>query len=146
MPASSFALRAIMSGLGRPRKISWFDNPGGSSPHGFIVVRDELPGPHPYLHYGFDGWQEPIRYTPLEKAGPALWLAQVEDLDGHVALDCAVTDGRSWSNNSGLDYRLWIGLDVVDSHLHISGGGTGALGLRSYLQAADSAGIDYGIV
>lgn len=136
----------MMDGLGRRKKLSWLNANGTNPSRALVVCRDELAGPNPALHYGFDGWQEPIRDTPLEKAGPGLWVAEVEDLEDHVALDCAISDGLSWNNNAGLDYRLWIGLDVVDSHLHISGGGAGDLGLASYIVAADSAGIDRGIV
>jgi hypothetical protein len=135
-----------MRGAGRKRTIDWLEPPDNDSSRGLVLCRHEFEGSHPSLHYGFDGWQEPIRYTPLEQAGPGLWVAEVRDLEGHVALDCAVTDGTSWNNNSGLDHRLWIALEVVDSHLHVSGGGPGALGYESYIKAADSAGIDSGVV
>src|SRR5215467_12258050 len=128
-----------MRWTGRSRMISWLDETAGNVSHSMVVCRQELSGPNPSLHYGFDGWQEPIRDTPLHYAGPGLWVGEVHDLEGHVALDCAIRDGESWDNNSGLDYRLWIGLDVLDSHLHISGSGGGDLGIASYLKAADSA-------
>jgi hypothetical protein len=124
----------------------WLNGACRNSTRGFVLCRHQFSGASPVLHYGFDGWQEPIPDPPLEQAGPGLWVAEVDNLDGHAALDCAVTDGLSWNNNAGLDHRLWIGFEVVDSHLHISGAGSGDLGLASYLRAADSAGIETGIV
>ena len=135
-----------MRGAGKRRTLSWLDEDGVSKSRRRVICRSDLAGSGLRLHYGFDGWQEPIRDTPLESAGAGEWVGEVEDLKGHVAVDCAITDGTSWENNSGLDYRLWIDLDVVDSHLHVSGRGPGALGIGSYLTAAESAGIDAGVV
>lgn len=135
-----------MSMAERTRTISWLQARDEDASHRYVVCRHHFIGPDPRLHYGFDGWQEPIRDTPLQQVGPGLWVAEVQDLEGHVALDCATTDGEFWNNNSGLDYRLWIDLEVVDSHLHVSGPGPGPLGIGSYITAADSAGIHRGVV
>jgi hypothetical protein len=98
------------------------------------------------LHYGFDGWQEPIRDAELVVVERGVAVAEVSDLAGHVSLECAVANGEEWDSNSGLDYRLWIDFDALDSHLHVSGRGSGQLGLASFLVAAHSAGITRGIV
>ena len=135
-----------MSRAERTGAITWLDVRDEESSSRYVACRHQLPGRDPRLHYGFDGWQEPIRDSPLEQVAPGVWVAEVQDVEGHVALDCATTDGSLWNNNSGLDYRLWIGLDVVDSHLHVSGPGPGPLGLGSYIKAADSAGIQRGVV
>ena len=57
-----------------------------------------------------------------------------------------MTDGRLWDNNQDADYRLWMEFDPLDSHLHVSGRGSGNLGLVSLQTAMASAGIHHGIV
>jgi predicted TIM-barrel fold metal-dependent hydrolase len=116
---------------------------GASRPH--VAYRGELSGPGLRLHYGFDGWQEPISEIELEKVAPRLAVAEVPSLDAHVSLECAVTDGERWDNNHGLDYRLWIAFDAVDAHVHASGKGSGALGIGSLRTAMASAGIECAI-
>jgi predicted TIM-barrel fold metal-dependent hydrolase len=97
------------------------------------------------LHYGFDGWREPINEIELEQVDENLAVAEVSGLTGHHALDCAVINGEGWDNNRGFDYRLWIGFDALDAHLHVSGRGAGALGLGALRTAMASAGIIAGI-
>ena len=97
------------------------------------------------LHYGFDGSQEPIQEIRMETVEPGLAVAEVDQLAGHIALDCVVGRGEEWDNNRGFDYRLWIGFDALDSHLHVSGAGAGAMGIRSLGVAMASAGIVAGI-
>ena len=65
---------------------------------------------------------------------------------GHISLDCVVTDGSRWDNNLDADYRLWIDFEPLDAHLHVSGRGSGELGISSLRTAMASAGIGYGIV
>ena len=55
-----------------------------------------------------------------------------------------LNDG-TWDNNRGVDYRLWIGFDALDAHLHVSGHGAGALGLSALRTAMASAGIVAGV-
>jgi Amidohydrolase len=124
------------------RTIGWWKD---ASAERCIAYRGALAGSDLRLRYGFDGWCEPVREARLESVGPNLAVAQVSDLETHLALDCAVTDGRRWDNNAGTDYRLWIGFDALDSHMHLSGGGTGVLGLRSLVTAMASAGMVCGI-
>lgn len=69
------------------------------------------------LHAGYDGWREP-RDVPMERVGEATWRAPVEEADGRAVLDCVVRDGAEYDNNLGVNYRLWIHLDPVDSHVH----------------------------
>ena len=54
-------------------------------------------------------------------------------------------NGEKWDNNRGVDYRLWIGFDALDAHLHVSGRGAGALGLNALKTAMASAGIVAGV-
>ena len=119
----------------------WQDETGARC----VAYRGPLEGANLRLHYGFDGWREPIHETRLESVGPGLAVAQVPELDAHLALDCAVTDGERWDNNGGVDYRLWTGFDALDAHMHLSGPGTGALGMRSLAIAMASAGMVCGI-
>lgn len=65
---------------------------------------------------------------------------------GHISLDCVVTDGNRWDNNLDADYRLWIDFEPLDAHMHVSGRGSGELGISSLRTAMASAGIGYGIV
>jgi len=118
---------------------------GGGTTERFLAYRGELSGPGLRVHYGFDGWQEPLHEMRLEEMEPGLAVAELPDFDGHVALDCAVTDGERWDNNQQCDYRLWVGFDALDAHLHVSGRGAGALGLASLRTAMASAGMVCGI-
>jgi len=78
--------------------------------------------------------------------GTGLARSEPIPLDGHITLDCVVTDGRQWDNNNGADYRLWISFDPLDAHLHVSGRGSGGLGFASLQSAMASAGVRQGIV
>src|SRR5260370_40408487 len=126
--------------------LSWLESANASSGSRRVVYRGPLSGPGLQLHYGFDGWQEPIGDAEFEVVERGVAAAQVSGWAGHVSLECAISDGIEWDNNSGLDYRLWVDFDALDSHLHVSGRGSGQLGLGSFLAAADSAGIRGGIV
>src|SRR5262245_13351906 len=110
-----------------------------------VIYRGPLSGKHLRLHYGFDGWQGPVREVPLEPLPEGGYVAEIADLDGHLALDCAVTDGEQWDNNEEYDYRLWLTVDPFDAHLHVSGQNGGQLGLSSLQVALTSAGISGGI-
>jgi amidohydrolase family protein len=110
-----------------------------------VEYRGKLDGSNLRLHYGFDGWREPIHEVRLESVGPGLLVAQVSELDAHLALDCAVTNGELWDNNGGVNYRLWTGFEALDAHMHLSGLGTGSLGAQSLAIAMASAGMVCGI-
>ena len=125
--------------------IGWQRLGRGTSEHGVIAYRGGLSGAGLHVHYGFDGWQEPIREVRLESIEPGLAVAEIPDLEGHVALDCAITNGEDWDNNRDNNYRLWVGLDALDAHLHVSGNGAGALGMNSLRTAMASAGMVCGI-
>ena len=124
------------------KTIGWWEERGGAR---CVAYRGPLKGSDLRLHYGFDGWGEPIRNTRLESIGPNLAVARVPEIDTHLALDCAVTDGVRWDNNLGTDYRLWVGFDALDGHMHLSGGGRGALGLATLVTAMASAGMVCGV-
>jgi hypothetical protein len=125
--------------------IGWQRLGNGTSTRGVIAYRGDLSGSGLRLHYGFDGWQEPIREARLESIAPGLALAELPDLAEHVAIDCAITDGDRWDNNHDINYRLWIGFDALDAHLHVSGNGLGALGVGNLRTAMASAGMICGI-
>jgi len=127
-----------------PARFSWLGG-GADSSQRWIAYHGELQGTGLRLHYGFDGWQEAIQEIAMEIVEPGFAVAEVDRLDGHLALDCAVVCGGEWDNNRGFDYRLWIGFDPLDSHLHVSGGGAGALGIASLRTAMASAGMVAGI-
>jgi hypothetical protein len=130
-------MRATVAGT-----VGWWKDEGGSR---YVIYRGALDGSNLKLHYGFDGWREPIHEAQLQSAGPDLMIAQVDELDRHLALDCAVTDGERWDNNGGVNYRLWIGFDAFDAHMHMSGRGAGALGVQTLVTAMASAGMVGGI-
>src|SRR5262249_45038195 len=122
--------------------IRWYGADGAKR---WLAYQGKLRGPELRLHYGFDGWQEPIQEVPLEQVDDHLSIAEIRGLEGHFALDCAITDGNAWDNNRGVDYRLWIGFDALDAHLHVSGEGAGALGIRNLATAMAAAGMVAGI-
>jgi predicted TIM-barrel fold metal-dependent hydrolase len=122
--------------------VGWWQDEGGTR---YVAYRGSLKGVNLKLHYGFDGWREPIHQARLESAAADLAIAQVGELDRHLALDCAVTDGERWDNNSGVNYRLWTGFDALDAHMHMSGRGAGALGVQTLMTAMASAGMVCGI-
>ena len=107
--------------------LRWWQGAGGAR---CVAYRGKLDDSNLRLHYGFDGWREPIHEVRLESVGPGLLVAQVSELDAHLALDCAVTNGELWDNNGGVNYRLWTGFEALDAHMHLSGLGTGSLGAQ----------------
>ena len=129
----------------RKPTIGWQWLGRGKSGRKVIAYRGNLSGSHLRVHYGFDGWQEPIQEVRLESIEAGLAVAEIPHLDHHVAIDCAVTDGENWDNNHNTNYRLWIGFDALDAHLHVSGNGAGALGLGNLRTAMVSAGMVCGI-
>jgi hypothetical protein len=126
--------------------ISWVKTGTNGSPHFRIAYRGPLSGPDLRLHYGFDSWQEPIQETKLAEIEPGLAMTEPLELANHISLECVVTDGTQWDNNQNADYRLWIQFDPLDAHLHVSGRGSGELGITSLRIAMASAGMSHGIV
>jgi hypothetical protein len=51
------------------------------------VYRGPLSGLGLQLHYGFDGWQEPIGDAEFEVVERGIAVAQVSGLAGHVSLE-----------------------------------------------------------
>lgn len=98
------------------------------------------------MRYGFDGWSEPVAEARLEPDGSGALIAAIDDPGGRVALDMAFTDGDSWDNNYDANYRLWVDVEPVDSHLHAADGGMGRLGFGALGAAMRSAGITTGVV
>jgi Tat protein secretion system quality control protein TatD with DNase activity len=125
-----------------PGGVSWYSQ--GESTKRLIAYRGQI-GSGLRLRYGFDGWREPIDEIRLDQVNENLAVAEINGLDGHLAIDCAVLNGERWDNNCGVDYRLWIGFDALDAHLHVSGRGGGALGLSALTTAMASAGIVAGV-
>ncbi|MDQ3946095.1 MAG: amidohydrolase family protein [Actinomycetota bacterium] len=127
--------------------LSWFDEDAPrATGRRRVAYRGRLRGDGLALRYGFDGWKEPALDAALEEVEPGLAVTGPLDVAGHLALDCCVTDGRRWDNNFDVDYRLWTGFDPVDSHLHVSGTGSGAFGRASLEVAMASAGMTAGVV
>lgn len=130
----------------KAQTISWLKTGNRGSARWQVAYRGPLSGPDLRLHYGFDSWQEPVQEVKLEQLEPGLAVTEPLDLAEHISLECVVTDGKLWDNNRGADYRLWIGFDPLDAHLHVSGRGSGELGIASLQTAMASAGISHGIV
>ena len=126
--------------------IQWIKSGQNGSTQLRVAYRGPLEGSDLRLHYGFDGWQEPVHETKLEPVEPGLAMTEPLSVAGHISLDCVVTDGSRWDNNLDADYRLWIDFEPLDAHLHVSGRGSGELGISSLRTAMASAGIGYGIV
>jgi hypothetical protein len=132
--------------LSQARTIDWFQTGENGSPQYRVAYRGPLSGPGLQLHYGFDGWQEPVHEIALEELEPGLAVSAPIPFANHISLECVVTDGAQWDNNQNADYRLWIGFEPIDSHMHVNGRGSGELGVKSLQTAMASAGIGYGIV
>jgi len=128
----------------RPR-LAWLADGTVSPDVRRLVYRGPLRGDRLRLHFGFDGWQGAPREVPLEPLAEGGYVAEISEVSGHLALDCVVTDGESWDNNQETDYRLWLTVDPFDAHLHVSGQGTGSLGLSALQTALTSAGISGGV-
>jgi hypothetical protein len=98
------------------------------------------------LHLGYDGWSSP-RDVPMKRVDSVSWSAEVETA-GRLVVDCVVRDAASsrCDNNDNADYRLWVGLDPVDAHVHARATGRDPLGLDSLRIAAHSGGMTHALV
>ena len=126
--------------------IHWIKSGQNGSAQLRVAYRGPLEGPGLRLHYGFDGWQEPVQEIKLESVEPGLAVTEPLAVAGHISFDCVITDGSRWDNNLDADYRLWIEFEPLDAHMHVSGRGSGELGISSLRTAMASAGVGYGIV
>jgi uncharacterized protein (TIGR03086 family) len=83
----------------------------------------------------------------MQRVDGVSWVAEV-DTEDHLIVDCVVRDDGSsgCDNNDQTDYRLWIGLDPVDAHVHVRGPGRDALGFQSLRTALDSGGMTHALV
>lgn len=101
------------------------------------------------LHAGYDGWQDP-RDIPMSRLDDATWVAQIDETDGRTVLDCVVRDGDEdvrYDNNDGADYRLWIHLDPVDSHVHARARGASEfMSFESLRSAFFSSGMTHALI
>jgi hypothetical protein len=98
------------------------------------------------MHVGYDGWTSP-RDVPMERVDDVSWVAEVETA-GRLVVDCVVRDGASsrCDNNADTDYRLWVGLDPIDAHVHARATGRDPLGLDSLRIATCSGGMTHALV
>jgi hypothetical protein len=129
-----------------PPVVHWFRQEQDDVTQWRVAYRGSLVSPELRLRYGFDGWQEPVQEVKLERLEPRLAVTEPLTVTGHLSLDCVITDGQQWDNNFNADYRLWIRFDPLDAHMHVSGRGSGELGITSLRTAMASAGISHGIV
>jgi hypothetical protein len=67
--------------------LSWLESANASSGSRRVVYRGPLSGLGLQLHYGFDGWQEPIGDAEFEVVERGIAVAQVSGLAGHVSLE-----------------------------------------------------------
>jgi hypothetical protein len=102
------------------------------------------------LHFGVDGWRPPLWDVPFvpPAAGPPAGppVAELPDLADHLAVDCVVLADGDVDNNDGADYRLWLDLEPLDSHLHVIDAGSGRMGFAALRTALASAGITRGLI
>jgi predicted TIM-barrel fold metal-dependent hydrolase len=133
---------------GHDRALRWLDPPTKRQRRGRVRYAGPLArnGQALVLHLGFDGWSSPLQDVAMERADDGTWVAEVGTED-RVVVDCVVLEGRTsqCDNNDGADYRLWVDLDPIDSHVHVRTVGTGALGLDSLRAATSSAGMTHAI-
>jgi hypothetical protein len=128
--------------------LEWVSPVGERAPSGWVRYRGPLAGADRalWLHLDFDGAGPPFLAVTMERDDDS-WLAEIPDTDGHVVLNCAVaTEGQEWDNNSGANYRLWLGLDPVDSHVHVRVPGFEPMGFDSLRTAVASGGMTHALV
>ncbi len=130
------------------RPLQWLTPPHRRAESGRVRYAGPLArtGRRLTLHLGYDGWSKP-RDVPMERADAGGWVAEVPT-GGRLVVDCVVRDepASRCDNNDGADYRLWIGLDPVDAHVHVRAPGGGPLGFDSLRAAADSGGMTQALV
>jgi hypothetical protein len=129
--------------------LEWTSPVGERAPSGRVRYRGPLASADRalQLHVGFDGAGPPFVAVPMDRQDDDTWLAEISDTSGHVLLDCAVaTEAHEWDNNGGANYRLWIGLDPVDSHLHVRVPGLEPMGFAALRTALASGGMTHGLV
>jgi uncharacterized protein (TIGR03086 family) len=99
------------------------------------------------LHLGFDGEGPPFTDVVLERDHDGDWTAEVPGTEGRLLLDCAVAaSDDDWDNNGGANYRLWLDVDPVDSHVHARTPGLEEMGFDSLRIALASAGMTHGLI
>ncbi|HEX2172629.1 MAG TPA: amidohydrolase family protein, partial [Dehalococcoidia bacterium] len=125
-----------------PSRLAWLED--GAGPRR-VIYRGPLRGGRVRLHYAFDGWAGDPQEIDLEPGPDGGYVGVIPDTAGHLTVDAVVTNGHEWDNNDEADYRLWLTVDPFDAHLHVSGGGDGALGIRALQVALTSAGISGGV-
>jgi uncharacterized protein (TIGR03086 family) len=129
--------------------LEWISPVGERTPGGRVRYRGSLAGSDRplHLHLGFDGSPPPFSDVVLEREDDGSWTAEVPDTEGHVLLDCAVaTSDDDWDNNAGANFRLWVGLDPVDAHVHVRSPGLDSMGLDSLRIALASGGMTHALV
>ncbi|PRY49600.1 uncharacterized protein (TIGR03086 family) [Geodermatophilus tzadiensis] len=129
--------------------LEWVSPAGERTPSGRVRYRGSLAAAdRPLsLHLGFDGSEPPFLDVAMEREEDGSWTAEVPDTDGHILLDCAVSTAEDdWDNNGGADFRLWIGLDPVDAHVHARTRGSDSMGFQSLRTALASGGMTHALV
>ena len=129
--------------------LGWVSPVGQRSPSGRVRYRGPLAAAdRPLrLHLGFDGSGPPFAHVAMEREDDGSWTAEVPDTGGRTLFDCAVSSGEDdWDNNGGADFRLWIGLDPVDAHVHVRTPGAESMGFQSLRTALASGGMTHALV
>jgi uncharacterized protein (TIGR03086 family) len=129
--------------------LQWVSPVGERTPSGRVRYRGALAtADRPLrLHLGFDGSGPPFADVALEREDDGTWTAEVPDTDGRILFDCAVSTAEDdWDNNGGADFRLWIGLDPVDAHVHVRTRGSDSMGFESLRTALASGGMTHALV
>src|SRR5581483_5678406 len=70
--------------------VSWLTTKASGDTSAHVVYRGRLSGSDLWLHYGFDGWQGPVREVRLEPINSGWATSALIPLDGHITLDCVV--------------------------------------------------------
>lgn len=96
------------------------------------------------LHYGYDGWQG-VKGLAMLKRSDGWWQALLQDAGNKQEVNFVFSDGTTWDNSAGRNYKRRLRTRIFDAHTHIGDGtnrGQPQLTPENFVQAAQAFGVD----